>query len=204
MYQTNLLIKLQPRPQSYKVIVDSEGEPPPPTIFDKYYFISNIHPIEREINGIIIDYLKDTTKVVHGAKAMNIQIPMQFQRRTDDWDVYSRTPFKDADKVEDLLDNIFHKDVFYTISVPLSADRGKVYRVINRFTGRSVADFTYKRNMPPHIIVDSIRYASLLYLRKKLESILKNKNAQYRWAKARADLMRIDRAIEYMRQRLGR
>ena len=138
-------------------------------------------------------------------KAMNIQIPYQFRRPTYDWDVYSHSAFKDADKIEDLLDNIFHRDIFYTISVPLSENpKKKVYRVINRLTGKSVADFVYRKDMPPYIVVDSIRYASLLYLKKKLEKILKNPNMKHRWIKARADLERINKAIEYMRRRLGR
>ena len=147
----------------------------------------------------IDDFVLNTTKkkryTVHGARALNKQLPPTLQRPTKDWDLWARNPQQAMDKMEDQLDVASGGDNYYEQVVPLIGSQAgeMVYRVISRITGEPVVDFMKTPNHKNlYKIISGIRWETLEHAKLMYQKILSNPACMHRWAKARGDLRRIE------------
>jgi hypothetical protein len=140
--------------------------------------------------------------VIHGARAMNIQVPFFLTRPTTDWDlVVTRDAPKIARSIEAHLDRMFGANLFYVKVIAIDGRKPKiVYRVKSRVDG-VVADVTQEQILPPHVVIGNVAYETLQSLRRKKIDILRNPRLSFRWEKAKKDIEIIDRAIELIKMR---
>lgn len=135
--------------------------------------------IERDTNNDKV--------VVYGTKALNAQLPKFLQRPTEDWDIFSRTPKKDAKKLETALDKAYKGDYFYTEKALHSG----THKVKSHVTGKGVADYTRRIKGLPYITKYKTRFVPLSWIKSEAAKVLKDKDSKYRWNKDRDTLQRI-------------
>lgn len=138
-------------------------------------------------------FIRREKNIVHGRQALNKQLPKNLHRPTDDWDLWDRTPERDADKLQGFLDKKAGWDRYYKKSIPLTGSKQKVHRVIDRISESEVADYmkTPKRKKL-YKKIGGIRYERLDHAKKVYKKILKDKELAFRHPKAQYDLYTIE------------
>ena len=151
--------------------------------------------MDKKIENEILKFTKRKKHIIHGARALNKQLPEHLRRETYDYDLWAKKPREAMDKLEDALDNAYGGDYFYEDAIPL-ADNPKVmvYRVISRLDGREVADFIKTpKGKKLYKVIGGIRWETLANAKKAYKRILSNPENMHRWAKAQDDLARIEK-----------
>ena len=97
----------------------------------------NFYKKKALIQKIILQTIKNK-EIIYGEQAVKVRVPKHLQRETTDYDVYSRTPKKDAIEAEKKLDKGFGGDYFYVEP----AEHEGTYKVRSRINGKGYADFT--------------------------------------------------------------
>lgn len=154
-------------------------------------------PYDTKNKDIIDETIKKTTKkkkwIVHGAHAVNKQLPTEYHRPTRDWDLFSKTPKQSSIYLESEIEKAINEDAFEQSEIPLTNSNQMVYRIISKATGEEVADFmktpSYKNLYKK---ISGIRWETLEHAKMTYRKILSNPVYQQRWDKARGDLQRIE------------
>lgn len=139
------------------------------------------------IDGII-KKLARKGKIIYGAKAINAQLPYYLRKPTYDFDIFSNTPKKDAEKLESELDYRYGRDSF---TVKQAKHRG-TWKVKSKITNKTIADFTKKTTKIPSKRINSNEYARLKWIKQKIKENLKKPENKYRFPKDREALRRIN------------
>jgi len=100
--------------------------------------VDNFHRKKQLIKEILLRTIKNK-EIIYGEQAVKIRVPEHLQRHTDDYDVYSRTPKRDAIEAEKELDREFGGDYFDVTP----AEHKGTFKVRSRINGKGYADFTY-------------------------------------------------------------
>lgn len=146
-------------------------------------------------NSIIEKCLRRTKNIVYGGKAMNAQLPPHLQRVTEDYDIYSKTPKKHANRLERKLDRAAMSDKFYV----KPAMHPGTYKVMDRGLDNrkgtkddvGVADYTKPTRKVKHVNIRGINYAKLSERKKDALKSLRDPAFKFRHEKDRRDLYRI-------------
>jgi hypothetical protein len=149
------------------------------------YYKKGEKPANKEIKKI----LKKKKVIVHGGRALNIQLPDYLDRPTKDWDVFAKSPKKIARVIERRLDRRYGGNYFV---VKPGKHKG-TYRIISRVTGESICDVTAipSNEEIPTVTIRGIKYATLDYHVRKIKQILKDPKSKYRHQKDKDMLRRI-------------
>jgi len=139
-----------------------------------------------KINKVILSKT-DPHEVIHGEYAVQRQIPSYLHRHTNDIDIFSQTPLKDAIEVEKALDKKFKGDCF---SVNPGMHPG-TWKVVAHANKQSVADYTRPDKDIPHVTINGLNYATLRYMKDKAKKTLQNPLADFRQAKDQDTINRI-------------
>jgi len=151
------------------------------------------------INRVIRNRLAKTKRVVHGARAQNIQLPRFLERRpTIDWDVFAKNPNLAAHGMEKALDKKFKGD-FFGIKKGIT-ERLKVRKVFSKMTGESFVDFSMPDRIVPTKAIRGKRFATLKDQVEKARANLKDPTKIFRADKDRS-LVRRAREFEKLRGR---
>lgn len=181
--------------------VKDRREPPLPNEVDKLLYNT---VGEGLTTPVILKHVRGTRQVVHGQRALSKQVPHYLRRKTRDWDVIVTTEdkaLKNADEIEDELDKIFGKDMFY-VRVMSVGYGVLVFRVISRADRKNIVDYVAEKT-PEHIVVDNVKYETLKRLRERAVKILSDRAFEFKWRKARDDIRRIDAALRFKKMKNG-
>lgn len=150
--------------------IDKEGEPPLPSPSE--YKKMTKHKIET----IIKKRTKKNKHIIHGARAVNVQVTKPFRRKTNDYDLWAGYSKKQADELEDELDKAAGGDMFYerTLTMPDSLHGGvkKIHQVVHRRKHDSVADYSRRPPKADFVNINDLRYESLSHAKKTKIAIL--------------------------------
>lgn len=149
--------------------------------------IEHFHRNKRKIPSIILSKT-EAHEVIYGARALNKYLPKFLDKPTEDYDIYSRTPKKDARQIERALDKSFGGDFFFTEP---ALHKG-TYRVKDRVRKSGVADYTKPKKKIPSKRIGGKNYEKLSHIKKHIKKTLKDKEAKYRHDKDRDALNRIN------------
>ena len=148
---------------------------------------------KKRINKEILKTTREQQWIVHGARALNKQLPKKLYRKTDDWDFFSDTPKKSSILLEREIENEIGMDAYKQDQLPIAGGVGTVYRVISKETGEEIADFMKTPNHPNlYTTISGIRWETLEHAKLAYRRILSNPACIERWDKARRDLNRIE------------
>lgn len=149
-------------------------------------------------DSIINDFIRKKRNIVYGARAMNVQLPLGFQRPTFDFDLYSKKPKRHATLLEQMMDSLTPYDDFY---VKPAKHKG-TFRIMDKGLDKrkgtrddfNLVDFTQPRRKIRTINIFKIRYAHLSERAKDARRSLRNPLFNFRHKKDRMDLWRIKQA----------
>lgn len=142
----------------------------------------------------IREKVKKDKEVIYGGQAMNEQLPIFFRRKTNDYDIYSKTPRKRARELDRKLDN--RENNFYT-KPALHPGTWRVMHV--GFDGKpktrddiGIADYSKPTREIKTVKIGGIRYAHLSERKRDAIRSLQEQQYSFRHDKDRGDLKRIN------------
>ena len=168
--------------------------------------LENVFIKDDKTSSTILDRVRGKQIAVHGSRAVIKQTPpnISMQIRRKDWDlIVTRNAKMEARMIEDALDRAFNSNMFYVkaLGPGYGSNSDVVFRVISRADGKPIVDIKESTTLPPHVIIDDVRYKTLLELLKRAKKILNDPKLKYRHWKARRDISIINRAIEQMKNK---
>lgn len=158
--------------------------------------------LKNEIANIVKRTIKER-EVIYGERALEARFPPQLQRKTDDFDIYSKRPKKDALEAEQELDNRFGGDYFKVVP----AKHKGTWKVKANVDDKTYADFTKPKTKIDSDKILGYKYQTLKQIREQRLAASKKKANRFRKAKDIDAVKRIDtyRKIEAMtRQGVGK
>jgi hypothetical protein len=145
------------------------------------------HKRKGVISKVILSQT-DKHEIIYGARALNKRFPKWLDKPTQDYDIYSKTPRKDAKQVERALDKRFKGDHFYTEP----AQHKGTWKVKAHANQEGYADYTKPEGKIPYKTIGGKNYVALSHVKKNIKKTLKDKESAYRHAKDRDALNRIN------------
>lgn len=127
-------------------------------------------------------------EIVYGEMALKKRFPYYLERPTQDYDVLSMTPEKDAREAERALDKQFGGDFFY---VKPGRHPG-TWRVMAHANQEGYADFTKPEGRIPFEKIHGKNYVKLGFEKKKRRKILQDPTSSWRHPKDRDAINRIN------------
>ena len=144
------------------------------------------HKNRRKIPNIIKSKI-DKHEIVYGARALNKRFPPYLDKYTEDYDIYTPHPKRDAHETERALDKKFGGDFFHVEP----AVHPNTYRVKSHIDGSVAADYTKPEKKIPYDTIDNIKYVKLGFVKKHIHKTLNDPEASYRWNRDKDTLNRI-------------
>lgn len=147
----------------------------------------------------IIPVIKTTIgdkEIIYGEHSLMVRMPGHLKRHTDDIDVMSPTPLKDAVQAEKKLDKFFGGDFFYV----KKAEHLGTYKVVAKANEQGYADFTKMPHNMPSETIGSYRYSTIRTEKLNRMRSLRDDSFKFRHGKDRDALNRI-RILEKLNKR---
>lgn len=138
--------------------------------------IRYIRDEEGIIRPTVILQAKQERNIVYGGRAVNALVGHNQQRKTHDWDIYSRKPLVHAHESENRIDHRFRADMAHVEGVPYDDHRGKdiLWRVVITPLGKPVIDYSrMPKKKIPVVVKDGVMYESLGAAEVKYNRILR-------------------------------
>lgn len=138
---------------------------------------------------VILADARQDKHTIYGAKALNAQLPSFLQAHTEDFDIFTKTPKRDAYETEKKLDKAYKGDFFYV----KKGQYPNTWKVKSRVTNKTVADYTYPGNESvPSKKIKGNKYAKIKWMEKKLRAANQDPKNAYRSEKDTETLQRIN------------
>lgn len=139
------------------------------------------------IRAIILEMAKNKNQVIYGQQSVNKQLPLNLQRTTKDYDIYTKNPKQSAEELVKKLSGIYKGKKFQVVK----GVNPKTYKV--KMGKKTIADYTGTTNKPKAVKEFGVQYAKLGYQKKKLKKIIKNPEYEWRHKKDMDTLEKIKR-----------
>jgi len=155
-----------------------------------------------EINGVIKQLTKDRRQIIYGARSIEKQAGL-FSRPTQDWDIFDKNPKKASNILQKRLDKLVGFDAYFSkpaIHKGTWKVKGKgVDNKANTEDDVEVADYSKPTEKINYITKDGIRYRVLKTELKKKISASKDPTQEFRHAKDKDDIKRIQGYLKIKR-----
>jgi len=127
------------------------------------------------------------SRVVYGARSVNVRLPEYLRGPTEDWDIYCHDAKETAHKLEQMLDQEFGGDYFEV----KPAKHSNTFRVFSKVTNNVVADITLPDKTITYQYLEGVGYATLDEQVDNIKKILTESEYRFRWTRDREMLQRI-------------
>lgn len=144
---------------------------------------------EKEIR----EFLIKKRNIVYGARSIHAQSELS-PRYTNDWDIFSNNPKKDANYLKNKLNKRVGTKFFYVHEA-----KHKGTFKVRTMDNEEVADFTKQEEDIKSVIINKIRYRNLKEEMKRKKMSISDKNYKFRHEKDRNDLELIKAQMDYKR-----
>ena len=114
------------------------------------------HKKKHQIPVIIYSTI-DKHEIIYGEKALKKRFPNYLERHTQDYDIYTKTPLKDAREAERALDKSFGGNYFYV----KPAQHPGTYKVVAYANQEGYADYSKPEGRIPYDVIDGKKYVKL-------------------------------------------
>lgn len=143
-----------------------------------------IDPIK--IRAEVLNLAVKNRQVIYGQQATNFHLPKHLNRETKDYDVLTNKPKESA---KELVDNLNKK--FGDRYEVIPAMHKGTFKVKDKQTGDTVADYTLSKNKPKSWNEVGVRYVNQKYSERKIRKILSDEKYKFRHDKDFDTLRRI-------------
>jgi hypothetical protein len=140
--------------------------------------------INQPVRNIILELASKKRQIVYGQQAINEQLPTHLKRKTKDYDILTKKPELAA---KELADKLNKQNGNYKV---VKAIYSRTWKVKDD-KGETVADYTRPSRYPKTKTILGVKYADTSYAKRKIDKILKDEKAKYRWDKDKDILERI-------------
>lgn len=152
---------------------------------------------------IVVGQVRRNKSIIYGGEALKQQVGLIFARPTEDIDVFSNQPFKEAKRTTKIL-NRSSRGRHYYVKPAEHKGTWKIKHVGFDLIPKTkddiqVADYTIKPKKIRTIKMNGVNYAHLSEVKRSKKNILKQKEFKFRHEKDRDDLSRIRFAEEIRR-----
>ena len=144
------------------------------------------HRQKKKIPKTIVEKM-DRHEIIYGARALNKRFPSFLDKHTQDYDIYTPHPERDARETERALDKKFGGDFFFVAK----AQCPRTWRVRSRVNDEVYVDYTKPEEKIPFDVIGGRKYVTLEHTKKHIVKTLADPSAEYRHAKDRDALNRI-------------
>jgi len=144
------------------------------------------HRQKKKIPKTIVSKM-DEHEIIYGARALNKRFPSFLDTQTQDYDIFTPHPKKDAHETERALDKSFGGDFFYVTR----ANCPRTWRVKSHVNDEVYADYTRPEERIPYEVIGGRKYVALDYAKEHIIKTLDDPSASYRHSKDRDALNRI-------------
>lgn len=136
------------------------------------------------IRQVVLDMAQEKKQIIHGARALNQQLPSNLRRKTRDYDVLTDNPKKSAREIVRTLTRRLGNN-FKVI-------RGKhqgTFKVQHK--GKTIVDYTQKKGKVPSKKILGVSYKEIKTIKRGTQKLVKKKGAEFRREKDTDTLSRI-------------
>ena len=144
------------------------------------------HKQKKKIPTIIVEKM-DRHEIIYGARALNKRFPSFLDTPTQDYDIYTPHPKRDAHETERALDKKFGGD-FFRVTKGICP---RTWRVRSNVNDEVYADYTKPEETIPFDVIGGHNYVTLEHTKKHITKTLNDPSAEFRHAKDRDALNRI-------------
>jgi hypothetical protein len=145
------------------------------------------HLKKNIISKIVLSTI-DPNEIIYGEQALKVRFPKFLERPTQDYDVFSPMPLKNAREAEKKLDKFFGGDFFFV----KPATHPNTFRVIAHANQEVYADFTkMPKTKIPYNKIEGHNYVTLGFEKTQRNKILQNPTYKWRHGKDKDALNRI-------------
>lgn len=151
---------------------------------------------EREefLTETIVPFVKKKGDAIYGARALNKQLPEEYRRPTDDWDIWSQQPKIHCDQLEDKLDEKIGCDLFTEEQMQAKDAKKTIYRIRTNPTGKQEVDYSKPPKGHKVKIIGGVKYQDIKHQKKRLQEMKKDPALAFRIQKTERDLRIIEAA----------
>ena len=136
------------------------------------------------VRSVVLNTAQEKGQVVHGARALNSQLPTYLRKETSDYDILTKKPKKVAQNVAEQL----RKQTSKPVSVEKAVHKG-TYKV--KVGDDYVADYTQIKRKPKVKKIVGVNYYSIKGIKQNIQKRLKDNSKEFRKEKDSDSLRRI-------------
>jgi len=148
--------------------------------------VETYHKKKGAISKVILSKT-DKHEIIFGARAINKHLPSFLDRHTQDYDIFTPTPKRDARQTERALDKHMGFNAF---EVKPALHVGTL-KVKSRVTGEGVADYSKPEERIPFKRIGGKNYITINRIERNIRKTLKDPEAKFRRDKDQDALRRI-------------
>jgi len=151
---------------------------------------------KKNMIPIIIRSTIDKHEIIYGEHALKKRFPKYLERPTQDYDIYTPYPKRDAEEAERALDHSFGGNFFYV----KPAQHPGTYKVVAYANEEGYADYSKPEGNVPYDVIDGKKYVKLSVEKQHRRKSLAD--PQYEWRKGKdQDAMNRIKIYEKMNER---
>jgi len=136
------------------------------------------------VRSVVLDTAQRKGQVIHGARALNPQLPTYLRKETSDYDILTTKPKKSAQEVLERLKRYTSKPV----SIEKAVHKG-TYKV--KVGDEYVADYTQIKSNPKTKKILGVKYQDVSTIKRNIQKRLKDPSKEFRKEKDSDSLRRI-------------
>jgi len=149
--------------------------------------IRNLLANRKLVEQVILARAAEKGEVIYGARAINAQLPANYEKHTEDYDIYTKYPSKSAKETAKELNSRFGSKMFYA----KKAEHSGTYKVKSKFGKETVVDYTRLEKEIPTVNKMGVKYADIDYLKSRVKKQLRIPENKFRRPKDKNSLQRI-------------
>lgn len=142
---------------------------------------------EQLVRQIILDKAQKKEQIIHGARAINRQLPTYLRKETEDYDVLTRKPKQSAEELVEELNKRVGKNEF---RIEKAQHKGTFK--IKDSSGKTIADYTQLKKVPKTVTSWGNKFYNLSSIKKNIQKRLHNPTKEFRKEKDMNALGRIN------------
>ncbi len=138
------------------------------------------------IRQVVLDMAEKKGQVIHGARAINIQVPAHLRKKTKDYDVFTKNPKKSARELVNTLKRRLGNGERFKVKKGKHPGTFKVKK-----DDETIADFSQSRRPIKSKTILGVKYKDIGTIKKSTQKLVKKTGTEFRREKDISTLQRI-------------
>lgn len=141
---------------------------------------------ELVIRQTVLDMVQKKGQVIHGARAINVQVPAHLRKKTKDYDVFTKNPKKAARELVETLKRRLGNGKKFEVKKGKHKGTFKV-----KSNDETIVDYSQSRRPIKSKNILGIKYKAISTIKRGTQKLVKRKGLEFRREKDISTLERI-------------